>query len=404
MLCFSSAKAQLRIECEELPLPLNVSCNHTLIINQTGVLDQSDEDIFWFITIDLGDDGLVDYALSSTIDTTIDTWQSDQNLSTQYDFPLSTQWLYVPPSESGSPIVDMNGDLVSVGEIEAEWLKVKIEYSASADGEEAACTSIHELVDISKPSPFCISIFTIELDQMLPNSDELVKEISASEFVASVGDNCTINSKIKRTFNNIPRLDSVTIQGIIIDDAIPYFFDANGFVDFDGDGVMLPAAQEGTWNRYYDGEIQRWQPLEKSSSMILSCTGDSYQDISVSYWDEAGNTEFCVVFCSLTIDRKPCALVNVFDEPERLDYEFEKISPNPAHSFVRLNWRMPNSALCEIEFLDTSGKVVYRSEQRYESGSIEQIIPIGSWADQEVYLVRLKVGHFEATQKLLLLH
>ena len=125
-------------------------------------------------------------------------------------------------------------------------------------------------VDKKAPTPYCVSIYTANLQ-----SNPKFIELWAVNFNKGSFDNCTEQSKLCYTF----------------DGTQPVLSRINEVHYFKGVGEIATLAE------YNLGKAYKWSPPTRSAGHIWLVDGEFAVDVSV--WDEAWNTDFCTVSVSL---------------------------------------------------------------------------------------------------------
>lgn len=138
-------------------------------------------------------------------------------------------------------------------------------------------------LDVTKPT-------TVVKNNVVLKLSNPEKSLSAKFFDSGSYDNCTPFEKLFFTFNDQkPQISNKTVANGIINAATAHYFDATG-------GIMkFPTSDANTLKLYSEGKLQLWNPIENSSSMIVSCdVVDKIKKYGIvnsrlSVWDESYN-------------------------------------------------------------------------------------------------------------------
>ncbi len=151
-------------------------------------------------------------------------------------------------------------------------------------GNRAFCTQYINVVDLKKPTPYCISSITTAV----MNSNGKIA-IWAVDYDLGSFDNCTSQKDLLFTFYGATPVDSLL--------NVEHYFK--------GAGILATKAE------YEAGEAQIWIPSTYSSGIVFGCddipNGIS-QEVSVEMWvtDYDGNQDYCTVILVLQDNSNIC--------------------------------------------------------------------------------------------------
>ena len=156
------------------------------------------------------------------------------------------------------------------------------------------------VVDKKDPTPYCVNISSAVME----NGQV---ELWASDFNVNSFDNCTAQENLLYTFEEwAPQIADTIIQNRLVNVNVSHFFNANGFVDFNGDGGAYPLPKAGTLAAYAAGDLQLWRPDLNSSAKVFTCDDLPQAEVHMTVWDEKLNSDFCVVYLSLVDNQNAC--------------------------------------------------------------------------------------------------
>jgi hypothetical protein len=120
-------------------------------------------------------------------------------------------------------------------------------------------------------------------------------ELWARDFNVSSFDNCSAEEDLRYTFDQIlPVFD-------LLDEE--HYFDGNGLVD-DEEEIAI---------RYANGEIQLWNPDQRSSARVFTCANLPSTTFDMSVWDEKFNMDYCKVTLDLSDNQNACGPLPIAD-------------------------------------------------------------------------------------------
>ncbi len=302
--------------CEDQMFEVDANCEHVLRLTNSatdggGCTDQGW--LKWQVFVDTWADGKIGHYASSFVSpTSFRNWKAvagnDPILPSGHDYHDVVYVKYVSPTSSAN-----NEEVEVVIEEEVLYGSMsnhKVHWKVS-DGchNDASCSQDIMVVDKKAPTPYCINLSTA---LMVDGSVELW----ARDFDQGSFDNCTPAENLLFTFNLLSGAfrDTTIIVGnksYDVNASTPQYFDENGFVDFDGDGITYPKAKASTINKYLDGDIQKWVPQFNSSAKVFDCDefnqqGGNGYPVSMSVWDGKLNTDYCVVYISIVDNQNAC--------------------------------------------------------------------------------------------------
>ncbi len=172
---------------------------------------------------------------------------------------------YVNPSKASGGIVKL-----PTFTLPAENIRHKVLWKITDGcGNVDQCESTVMVIDKKAPTPYCVHISTA----IMQTNPKMV-ELWAKDFDKGSFDNCTQQSKLYYTFDEIhPVLSKLNHE---------HYFKAN------------PGQHEGvdaTSAEYNSGRAQKWIPATRTSGKVWTTCG-TFNTI-VSVWDEAWNTDYC---------------------------------------------------------------------------------------------------------------
>ena len=302
--------------CEDVMYGVDANCQHVLTLTNSatdggGCTDQGW--LKWQLFVDTWADGTVGHYASSFVNpNTYRNWRAvpgNDPILPGGNVYNSVVWVkYIEPTAAAG------GDEVSVSIdeeiIEGKMSNHKVTWKVT-DGCHNFSTCHYNVMvaDKKPPTPYCVSLSSALMD----NGGV---ELWARDFDRGSFDNCSPQEDLLFTFYQMSGAFKDTIirvgnRDYLVNASVPQYFDADGFVDFDGDGVVYPAAKASTVSQYQDGDIQKWVPAYNSSAKVFDC--DEYNSqgpngvaVQMSVWDKKCNTDFCVVYLTLVDNQGAC--------------------------------------------------------------------------------------------------
>ncbi len=227
---------------------------------------------------------------------------SQANLSAQTTLVCNSE-TYVSLNAEG--VAYVTADMITEGDIGGLNLEISRDAVNFVDTLYFNCTDIEQNItvtvrdvasgvscwgdliieDKTPPTPYCINLSTVILEN---NAIEIYAiDINEESF-----DNCSIVAYTYGTFAF--DFEEVTIGGILINNAIAYYFDEDGPI------AALANAPANVVADYNAGLIQLWHPNLNSSSMVfLSNLPMLTLVVSMSVTDQSGNSDYCIVNLTL---------------------------------------------------------------------------------------------------------
>ena len=307
--------------CQDTCISVDANCE-ALVTLTNAAYDISEctdnEWIKWVVEIDLWADGSIDAVAA--------THYTQRNWT-----PVSDPWygaiqvINLPGTASkdsvNQPMDQLSDDQIATitfpEVLDGKMSNHKVTWKA-IDGchNEAGCSYNVMVTDKKAPTPYCVSLSSAIMD------DGTV-ELWAKDFDRGSFDNCTPQEDLLYTFNEMAGAFKDTVitfggRDYLVNADIPQFFDEDGFVGFDGDGVVtdangniIPAATNANLVAYGNGDIQRWRPDYKSSAKVFDCDeynaqGPNGYQVMMTVWDKKCNYDFCLVFLSLIDNQGGC--------------------------------------------------------------------------------------------------
>jgi hypothetical protein len=266
----------------------------------------------WQLFVDTWADGTIGHYASSFVSaSTYKNWKAvagtDPILPAGHVYNSVVYVKYIAPTASAGGTVEMTMDQEV---IEGKMSNHKVFWKVT-DGchNHTSCNYGVMIADKKAPTPYCVS-----LSSALMETGGV--ELWARDFDKGSFDNCTAQEMIWFTFNEMSAQFKDTIMRVgnrdyLVNASTPQYFDANGFVDFDGDGVTYPAAKAGTKTKYANGDIQKWVPSFNSSAKVFDCDeynaqGPNGVAVKMSVWDMKCNTDYCLVYLTLVDNQGAC--------------------------------------------------------------------------------------------------
>ena len=288
------------IECQDTILPILDGCDYTYTLTRSAI-DTGEcrsDSIRWLVTMDIYADGVVDYAVSTFAPKSYTSWTADTTLSKLFNLPKSTLWLHIPVTKNGEEFKQLNGQPVTIPEkIIGSNSHHKITFKTTDDTDNfSSCTENVQIIDKQPPVPNCVdTIMTAFVSGPFPGS---FAEVFACDFNLGSYDNCTDQADLAFTFDKIDYVRDTLIRVgsvfIPVNRDVPHFFDDNGFVDFDGDGVTYPVPKQRTIGGYKSGYFQRWIPEQSCASKAFICPlYPPMTTTTISVWDDLFNMDYC---------------------------------------------------------------------------------------------------------------
>ena len=290
--------------CEDKMYGVDANCEHELTVSNVAIDDSgcsANGWLKWQVFIDLWGDGTVDYYGSS--------YRSENNWTAKAGSDAS-----LPEGHTYAPLVYVKGiGVTASGEqiivtidnqkIEGQMSNHKVKWKV-ADGchNFATCNYNIMVADKKPPTPYCVDVSTALMQGGMV-------ELWAVDMDRGAFDNCTPQDWLLFSFDEaMPVIKDtiITIQGAprLVNKTVPHFFDENGFVSIDGDGVAradvgdgqaYPKASQSVLDSYFAGQIQRWRPEDRTSGKVYREQGQAVP-AKISVWDEKCNTDFCIVY------------------------------------------------------------------------------------------------------------
>jgi hypothetical protein len=170
---------------------------------------------------------------------------------------------YVAPSKASGGTVKLPAFILDVENISHKLLWKITDGCGNVD----QCESTVMVVDKKAPTPYCLSLSTA----LMQGTPKMV-ELWARDFDQGAFDNCTHQSKLYFTFDEIAPIYSRVHEEHF------YKEGPNGSVN-------------ATLAEYNQGRAYKWLPSSRSAGKVWTTAGDFI--IKVSVWDEAWNTDYC---------------------------------------------------------------------------------------------------------------
>ncbi len=303
-------------DCEDKMFGVDANCEHVLTLTNSATDGGGCTDegwLKWQLFVDTWADGNINHFASSFVSpTAFRNWKpvpgNDPILPGGHTYADVVYVKYIEPTSS------MGNDEVSVT-LDAEVITGKMSnhkvHWKVTDGchNHSTCSYDVMVADKKAPTPYCVSLSSA----LMENGGV---ELWARDFDKGSFDNCCAQEELLFTFYEERGAFQDTIIRVgntdyLVNATTPQFFDENGFVDFDGDGVTYPKAKTGTITKYNNGDIQKWVPEFKSSAKVFDCDefgaqGPNGVAVQMSVWDTKMNTDFCVVYLSLVDNQGAC--------------------------------------------------------------------------------------------------
>lgn len=239
---------------------------------------QENDELSWQVSMDLWADGTVDRLGSSQLNVEwlnqwikIDRYENGQEtqawlqLQAQYPDMILHDELYVTyivPTSSADVTVKLPGFILSTHSINhiATW---KITDNC---GNSDQCNQSFVVKDTKAPTPICISLRNFPFD---------LKEAWAKHFDKLSFDGCTPNENLLFTFDEVLPMESMLLES-------HYYKKEEG-------KVVLASEEE-----YTAGTAYKWDPDLKSAAVSIFFFKPGRNEVTVSVWDEALNTDYCI--------------------------------------------------------------------------------------------------------------
>ncbi len=303
-------------DCEDKMFGVDANCEAVLTLTNSATDGGGCTDegwLKWQLFVDTWADGNINHYASSFVSPSgFRNWKpvagDDPMLPGGHTYADVVYVKYIEPTSS------MGNDEVSVT-LDAEIITGKMSnhkvHWKVTDGchNHSTCSYDVMVADKKAPTPYCVSLSSA----LMENGGV---ELWASDFDKGSFDNCCAQEELLFTFyeERGAFLDTIIRVGntdYLVNASTPQYFDENGFVDFDGDGVTYPKAKTGTINKYDNGDIQKWVPAYRSSAKVFDCDefgaqGPNGVPVRMSVWDTKMNTDFCVVYLSLIDNQGGC--------------------------------------------------------------------------------------------------
>jgi len=275
-------------------------------------LCEASDSLFFEIAIDKFRNGSIDYLATSFCDITWVDWTLDieDNIYKKYISPTNLNEIDIELHLRNQEIQwsDINWTIKDVCGTE---LSDKIDFS---------------VVDKKAPTPYCVNIFTINFYDGRP------VEITAKDFDKGSFDNCTPQSELIFTFDDV-----YPVYNLI--DRPHYFKTKNGWDSIE--------AQE---EEYCNGNTYKWNPVTKSASKIIKYEPrNSNRVINMSVFDSNWSSDYCTIVLYQTI---------VCNFPILYRFENKSVKEKPIKDF---SLNVHESGIYEIDCENFEEK-----EHRYE--------------------------------------
>lgn len=298
------------------------------------------------VTEDLDSDGMVDRVHTNQYPSLLDrNWTIQPSLSSVYGFPLTTIWkdhfkdFKNDPNTTVEISTPINGGDIVTYNIYAHETESNIRGKSSAKVTP---------IDTLGPAPFCLSLLSLDYSDYDSLNQHFTTTVIAKDFVIGAFDACTKNKDLiyylndrRPPFGQTIVLDS---QVYLITYETPmYIGDSTVFLD--GDDIHLPKASSETVRKYYNNELDRWDPLTRTTSRVIPRhTIDTQYNLPVYTEDTSGNYDFC----NIQLFSKP---VNI---SEQIDPSYT-IFPNPFESELTIQHNIP---IEEIRLFTITGQPI----------------------------------------------
>ncbi len=287
--------------CDTAYFKTDANCEAKIILNNAAFSSNLCQDSLmrWIVTIDIDDDGSLDWEISSflPLNNDIINAQTGKLDLIRDDNGNGIPDVYVFPSGNGEEVT------VSIpGFVSGIYPKLRVYWKVfDACQEVQRCEQIIILEDHKKPTPYCLSLsadYLLDPDGSGPLGPMI--EFFAIEFNVGSFDNCTNQEDLLFTFDNMsPQIKDTVIDGRLINLNTPHYFNQNGAV------YAYPSTKAEVLNKYNNGETQLWLPILKSSARVwtikhfplFSTKGDV--DVQMSVWDKNYNTDYYWVKLSI---------------------------------------------------------------------------------------------------------
>ena len=227
----------------------------------------------WLVIVDEWADGTPDYAWSSFVATSA-SFGTTVTVAPGVTIPVK----YLAPSKPKDNITITFPNI-----IEGKHSYHKVTYKVT-DGchNFGSCTETIEVKDKKAPTPYCVSVRTA----LMQTTPKMV-ELWARDFDKGAFDNCTPQSKLYFTFDEIaPIYTRVNEEHF-------YKASANGSVN-------------ATAAEYAQGKAYKWLPASRTAGKVWTAKG--VYSIKVSVWDEAWNTDYCTIELTI-LDNSDAGLI-----------------------------------------------------------------------------------------------
>jgi hypothetical protein len=308
--------------CQDTCIGVDANCEAVVTLSNSAfdVSECTDNEwIKWVVEIDLWSDGTIDAVAATHFTQRNWTLINDPWYGAIYAIELEATSSKDSINQPMDQLSDDQIATISFPEvIQGKMSNHKLTWKA-IDGchNISGCSYNVMVTDKKAPTPYCVNISTALMD------DGSI-ELWARDFDRGSFDNCTNHMDLLFTFYQMGGAfkDTVITQGgrdYLVNTDIPQFFDEDGFVGFDGDGVItdingniIPVASSSNLERYARGDLQRWNPEYLSSSKIFDCDeflaqGSNGYEVQMSVWDKKCNQDFCIIYLSLIDNQGGCS-------------------------------------------------------------------------------------------------
>ncbi len=280
------------LDCDDKMFSLDANCEHVLTLtnsaNDPGSENCPTSWLKWQVLVDTWADGTIDYEFSSFLPSN-DSQFNDTNGNGIPD-------IYVAATANDGEISITVPEVISgnMSNHKVEW------YVTDGCGNNRSCKYDIMVVDKKAPTPYCINISSAVMENGMV-------ELWASDFNVNSFDNCTAQEDLLYTFDELaPQITDTIIQNRLLNVGVSHYFNANGFVDWNGDGGAYPVAKASTIAAYNNGELQLWMPELQTSGMVYTCDDFPQAEVHMTVWDEKLNSDFCVVYLTLADNQGAC--------------------------------------------------------------------------------------------------
>jgi hypothetical protein len=267
------------VACKDTCIAAGADCKTTVTLrksaNDDGGCIPNDPNrwLKWLVIVDEWADGTPDYAWSSFVATSAN-FGTTVTVAPGVTIPVK----YLAPSKPKDNITITFPNI-----IEGKHSYHKVTYKVT-DGchNFGSCTETIEVKDKKAPTPYCVSVRTA----LMQTTPKMV-ELWARDFDKGAFDNCTPQSKLYFTFDEIaPIYTRVNEEHF-------YKASANGSVN-------------ATAAEYAQGKAYKWLPASRTAGKVWTAKG--VYSIKVSVWDEAWNTDYCTIELTI-LDNSDAGLI-----------------------------------------------------------------------------------------------